>query len=217
MTPKNQGSAISIQAFQRMPYYLNYLRKLSAEGIETVSAPTVAAHFNYGEIQVRKDLAAVCSAQGKPRHGFAVKTLIDDIETMLGYRNSNEAALVGAGSLGRALLSYGGFEEYGLKISAAFDANPALAGSTVNGVAVLFPDQISAVCRRMAIRIGIITVPAPHAQTVCDQLIAGGVMAVWNFAPVHLSVPEGILVQNENMAASLAMLSKHLREKLQEN
>ena len=67
-------------------------------------------------------------------------------------------------------------------------------------------------CRRMKVHIGIITVPAAQAQIVCDQLVAGGVLAIWNFAPVHLSVPDHILVQNENLAASLAVLSKHLKK-----
>jgi redox-sensing transcriptional repressor len=67
----------------------------------------------------------------------------------------------------------------------------------------------------MNIHIGIITVPADRAQVVCDQLVAGGVLAIWNFAPVHLTVPDNILVQNENMAASLAILSKHLKDRLE--
>jgi redox-sensing transcriptional repressor len=108
-------------------------------------------------------------------------------------------------------LIHEGFKNYGLNIIAAFDTKPDCIGSEINGVKVLPADKISNLCRRMRIHIGIITVPAEQAQIVCDQLVAGGVLAVWNFAPVHLSVPDHILVQNENLAASLAMLSQHLK------
>jgi len=208
------GGSISMQAFQRMPYYLEYLRELESNGASTVSASNVAAYFHYTEIQVRKDFAAVCSSQGKPRQGFEVRMLINDIETVLGYRGANEAVLAGAGSLGRALLSYGGFHEYGLHIGAAFDTDPRLIGMEVGGIPILSAEEIVPYCRKRHTPIGIITVPATAAQGVCDQFIEGGIRAVWNFSPVYLHVPEGILLQNENMAASLALLSKHLREQM---
>ncbi|MBS7307264.1 MAG: redox-sensing transcriptional repressor Rex [Eubacteriales bacterium] len=206
--------AISVQAFKRMPYYLEYLKSLLNEGVATVSAPNVAAHFNFSEIQVRKDFASVSSSQGKPKQGFELRNLIKDIEEVLGYNNTDEAVLVGVGSLGRALMAYSGFEVYGLKIVAAFDTDENLVGSEVSGKKIIHASRISDMCRRMNVHIGIITVPALCAQTVCDQLVAGGVKAIWNFAPLHLSVPDNILVQNENMAASLALLSRHLREQM---
>ncbi|OJU15480.1 MAG: redox-sensing transcriptional repressor Rex [Clostridiales bacterium 43-6] len=209
-----ENHILSTQAIKRMPYYLQYLKKLAGEGIEIVSAPSIAAHFNFTEIQVRKDFSAVSTTKGKPKSGFTVKELIYDMESILGYHSVNQAVLVGVGQLGRALLSYRGFENYGLKIVVAFDQDPETAGSKIAGVNVFASEKISDLCRRMNIPIGIITVPETAAQTVCDQLIAGGVKAIWNFAPVHLSVPQNILVQNENMAASLALLSKHLEEKI---
>ena len=203
---------ISLQALHRLPYYLQYLKRLKQEGLETVSAQTAAAYFGYSEIQVRKDFSAVSSSPGKPKQGFEIRILIQDIENYLGCRNMNEAILVGAGSLGRALLSYTGFESYGLKIVAAFDNNNALIGTDINGKRVFPAERISELSRRLHTQIGIIAVPAEQAQLVCDQLVAGGIQAIWNLAPVHLTVPPQILVQNENMAASLALLSRHLRE-----
>lgn len=214
MEQKRTGETISIQTFRRLPYYLEYLKGLRAKGIDVVSSPTVAAYFHYSEIQVRKDFAAVASVPGKPRHGFDIPDMICAIETMLGYHNANDAVLVGAGSLGHALLSYGGFRDYGLHIVAAFDTDPGLIGTEISRISILSADKISDLCSRLRIHIGIITVPTASAQQVCDQLIAGGIQAIWNFSPVHLSVPEGILVQNENMAASLALLSRHLSEKI---
>ncbi len=209
------GKEISRETLKRLPIYWNYLRALPENGPENVSATTIATALDLYDVQVRKDLACV-SSKGKPKIGYATKELISDIETFLGYNNSDSAALVGTGNLGSALLSYMGFAEYGLDIRAAFDANPKVVGTVVNGKEIFPMSELQRVCKEMKIRIGIITVPADKAQEVCDELIAGGVMAIWNFAPTKLKVPAGILVQNENMAVSLAVLSKHLQEKLRE-
>ena len=214
-TPQQGVVSISRQALQRMPYYLQYLRKLQYSGVSLVAAPAVADALGFGEVQVRKDFAAVSSLKGKPKTGFQIAELISDMERFLGYHNAQQAALVGVGYLGRALLSYKGFEQHGLEIVVAFDSDTALIGQKVSGKHVLAPSQLSDMCRRMNIHIGIITVPASQAQVVCDQLVAGGVLAIWNFAPVHLSAPRHVLVQNENMAASLAVLSKHLKARLE--
>ena len=109
---------LSVQAIGRMPYYLDYLNELYSSGVTTVSAPNVAAHFGFSEIQVRKDFSAVSSIQGRPKHGFSIPELIDDMEMILGYRNCRDAVLVGAGSLGTALLEYDGFNKYGIDIVA---------------------------------------------------------------------------------------------------
>ncbi|MDF2472682.1 MAG: redox-sensing transcriptional repressor [Lachnospiraceae bacterium] len=205
---------ITTQALRRMPYYIQQLRMLQNENIETVSAPKIAELLNLNEVQVRKDFAAVSSSKGKPKAGFSVTELITNMENLLGYNNAEEAVLVGAGSLAHAILTYEGFKTYGLKIVAAFDINSAYIGTEINGTKVISAEKISDLCRRMKVYIGIITVPASQAQIVCDQLVAGGVLAIWNFAPIRLSVPDHILVQNENLAASLAVLSKHLKEKM---
>jgi redox-sensing transcriptional repressor len=208
---ENIRQAVTTQALHRMPYYIQQLRVLQEQKTETVSAPKIAELLNLNEVQVRKDFAAVYSTKGKPKMGFIVTELLASMEELLGYNNANEAVIVGAGSLAQAIMAHEGFQDYGLKIVAAFDVNMERIGSDINGVKVLPADKISNLCRRMKIHIGIITVPAVQAQVVCDQLVAGGILAVWNFAPVHLSVPDHILVQNENLAASLAVLSNHLK------
>lgn len=204
--------AVTTQALRRMPYYIQQLKLLQNEKIETVSAPKIAERLNLNEVQVRKDFAAVSSSKGKPKAGFSVSELLDNMEELLGYHNADEAVLVGTGILAQAILAHEGIQNYGLKIVAAFDLNPNCIGTEINGVKILPAEKISNLCRRMKIHIGIITVPAQHAQVVCDQLVAGGVLAIWNFTPVHLSVPDHILVQDENFAASFAVLSKHLKK-----
>ena len=204
---------ISRATLKRLPTYLSYLKALPSEASANISATALAAGLHMGEVQVRKDLALV-SDGGRPKIGYNREHLIADIENFLGYGNSNDAVLIGAGKLGRALLGYGGFAEYGLNIVAAFDANDTLIGTTNGGKPIMHLSRLGEVCQRYKIKIGIITVPAEYAQGVCDLLIENGILAIWNFAPKHLNVPDHILVQNENMAASLALLCKHLNEQM---
>ncbi len=206
---------LSRQAFLRMPYYLQYLNQLKQDGSRVVAAPAVAEALRLNEVQVRKDFASVSSTKGQPKKGFPIDGLISDMERCLGYHNVDQAALVGVGSLGQALMSYNGFAQYGLDIVLAFDNNDALVGQRICGKYVMSTNRLSDMCRRMQIHIGIIAVPDTQAQLVCDQLVAGGVLAIWNFAPVHLSAPPHILVQNENLAASLALVAKQLKSKLE--
>lgn len=206
---------VTVQALQRMPYYIQQLRILKEKKVETVSAPKIAELLNLNEVQVRKDFAAVCREKGKPKTGFLVTELLNNMEEFLGYHNVNEAVIIGTGSLARAIIADDSFQSFGLKIVAVFDTSPNQGDTEVCGVKILSSDKISNLCRRMQIHIGIITVPAGQAQIVCDQLVAGGILAIWNFASVHLSVPEHILVQNENLTASLAVLSNYLKKTLQ--
>lgn len=195
-----------------MPYYLQYLKEMRDDGRVEVSAPYLAQRFGMTEIQVRKDLAAVSSVQGKPKIGFKISPLIVDIENLLGYKHTNKAILVGAGSLGHALMGYKGFEEFGIEIVAAFDANEDKVGEEFAGKTIFSMNDLEKFCMDNPIQIGIITVPKIAAQRVCDTLVSVGIKAIWNFAQLHLIVPKGILVQNENMAASLALLFKHLND-----
>jgi len=213
----NRPVTLSRQAFLRMPYYLQHLNQLKQDGRTIVAAPAVAEALRLNEVQVRKDFASVSLTKGLPKKGFAIDGLISDMERCLGYHNVDQAVLVGVGSLGQALMSYKGFAQYGLDIVLAFDNNEALVGQKICGKYVLSTNRLSDMCRRMNIHIGIITVPDTQAQIICDQLVAGGVLAVWNFAPVHLSAPPHILLQNENLAASLALLAKRLEDQLEPN
>lgn len=200
---------VSNSVIRRLPVYLSYLKALPDDAPENISATTLATALCMGEVQVRKDLALV-SDGGRPKVGYRRESLVADIEQFLGYDNTNDAVLIGAGKLGRALLGYSGFSEYGLNIVAAFDERSELHGTQESGKPILPMSGLERLCTNRKILIGIITVPAAQAQDVCDLLIRYGIKAIWNFAPTHLDVPEGILVQNENMATSLAVLSKHL-------
>jgi len=208
---------ISIQTLKRLPNYLHYLQTLNNKEVTNISATTIANSLKLNEVQVRKDLAAVSMASGKPRTGFNINELIKGIESRLGYDSKDEAVIVGVGKLGQALFSYRGFQTYGLNIIAGFDSNPNLYNVTIEGKLILPMEKFVNLCQRMMIHIGIITVPADQAQSVCDLMLAGGIIAIWNFAPMNLRVPNGIFVKNENMSASLAMISQFLAEHFHES
>jgi redox-sensing transcriptional repressor len=209
----NKFRSVPKPTLERLPGYLNYLMACRKKELYNISATIMAEDLNLNHVQVRKDLALISSG-GRPRTGYIVGDLIDDIRHFLGYNKVNEAVLAGAGQLGKTLLSYGGFANYGLEIVASFDTNPETIGREINGKPVFPLEKLKDLCGRLNIHLGIITVPTDHAQQVCDLMVDSGILAVWNFAPVHLTVPEHVILQNENMAASLAILSNRLNERL---
>ena len=211
---KLEEKKVSKSVLKRLPIYLSYLKSIPDPVPENISATTLAAALGMGEVQVRKDLAIVSNG-GRPKIGYCRESLIDDIEQFLGYDHTTVAVLIGAGKLGQALMGYKGFDEYGLNILAAFDIAPKIK-KTEEGKPVYNISELAKFCRTHKVLMGIITVPAEGAQSVADQLIAGGIKAIWNFAPTHLDVPANILVQNENMATSLAVLSVHLQAQIKE-
>ena len=206
----NKKSILSKQALKRLPVYMSYLKSLDTQQVEYVSSSTVAEALDMNDVQVRKDLAAVCKTAGIPKKGFVVRDLIGGISDFLGYSHGNDAILIGAGNLGMALMSYRGFDNYGINIVAAFDSRPEV----IDNKKVFDISRLEEICKKLNVKIGIITVPDTAAQKVCDLLVKSGILAIWNFAPTHIKAPEEILVQNENMASSLALLSNHLREKM---
>ena len=205
---------ISKSVLRRLPTYLTYLKSIQDAESPYISATALANALGMGEVQVRKDLAMV-SDGGRPKIGYPRDLLIKDIEQFLGYDNTTDAVLIGAGKLGQALMAYKGFDDYGLNILAAFDARPKME-KTEEGKPVYDISKLASFCRTHKVLMGIITVPAESAQEVADQLIACGIKAIWNFAPKYLEVPPNILVQTENMATSLAVLSVHLQAQIKE-
>lgn len=209
-----ERTEISKSVLKRLPIYLSYLKSIPQGSQTYISATALANALSMGEVQVRKDLAMV-SDGGRPKVGYLLEGLKEDISRFLGYNNTTDAVLVGAGKLGQALLGYNGFEAYGLNILAAFDVDniPESGGEKKP---ILHMDKLEKFCRTHKILMGIITVPVAHAQEVCDRMIECGIKAIWNFAPIHLDVPSHILVQNENMATSLALLSMHLQAQIKD-
>lgn len=194
----------------RLPDYLSVLKNLDNAGVKSVSCQTIADCLNLNTEKVRKDIALISSSSGVPNKGRDIKSLIDDIETILGYKQIMNAVLVGVGSLGTAFFHYKGFEDFGLKIVAGFDTNQALIGKNkslpVYDVKELTKEKV----KELDAHIGIITVPGYAAQSVADLLVKAEIEGIWNFAPTKLNVPSNVIVSNINLATSLAVLSYQL-------
>lgn len=200
---------VSKATIGRLPIYLNYLKNTKLDS-ENISATTIAKKLGMGEVQVRKDLASVSGA-GKPKIGYKTAELIESLEEFLGVEEKRNVLIVGAGKLGRALLDYTGFKEYGLNVEAAFDIAVETEETTDFGKPVYPMSTFCKFVKNNNIKIGIITVPVSAAQQVCDLLVENGIKAVWCFAPCTLSHPEDVVVQYENMALSLAYLNKKIQ------
>ena len=199
---------VSRATMGRLPVYLKYLKNTDPS-TENISATALAKELGLGEVQVRKDLGAVSGA-GRPKTGYRISELIEVLENFLGHNENGNVVIVGAGKLGRALLDYGGFRDYGLDIMAAFDKAVNAPETSNLGKPVYSMDMLDGFCRENNIRIGVIAVPAHSAQEVCDRFIKNGIRAIWCFAPCTLTVPDDIPVQYENMALSLAYLNKKI-------
>ena len=201
-------SGITKATLGRLPHYLQFLRELSVDDVPYISATVIAKKLSLGEVQVRKDLSAVSGA-GKPKVGYKTVDLIKTLEAHLGQGDMTNAVLVGAGKLGKALLEFDDFEDYGVKIIAAFDCNETAIRYN-RSIEILPMNDFDEYCKQNNVRIGIITVGTGSAQNVCDQMIKSGITAIWNFAPCNLDVPDGILLKQERLALSLAYLNNKL-------
>ncbi|HUJ68338.1 MAG TPA: redox-sensing transcriptional repressor Rex [Syntrophorhabdales bacterium] len=195
---------------RRLPIYYQYLKKMQAEsGLDHISSTRIGNDLNILPIQVRKDLQ-ITQALGKPKLGYGVRELMATIEAFLGWNNTTDGYLVGVGNLGSALLGYQGFKESGLNVIAAFDVDEQKVGTEIHGTRVLHVSKLPNLIKRMGIKIGILTVPAQSAQSLADTMIKAGIRAIWNFSPVKLNAPPHVVIQHENLASSLAVLSKKL-------
>jgi len=198
-----------VPTLKRLPLYLRLLRKMKESGEEYASGAVVARELGLDPIVVRKDLA-ITGAVGRPRLGFKMDEIIAAIEDFLGWTNTTDAFLVGVGSLGTALLGYQGFEQHGMRIVAAFDSNPAIIGKKIKNKVILDVNKMPEMAKRMLVQIGVLTVSPGDAQSVADAMVEGGIRGIWNFTPVTLDVPDHVILQREELASSLAVLSHRL-------
>ena len=195
---------------ERLPGYLNFLRMKTGPEYERISSTVIAQEMNLSAITVRKDLAYIAS--GRPRIGHRHEELIERIAEVLGSGECNSAVLVGVGNLGHALLCYKGFSHYGMSVLAGFDVDGKLIGTEINGKTVYHINNLYSFVHRTGASIGIIAVPAPCAQEVCDRMVAAGIRGILNFAPAHLRAPANVVVRHEDFAVSLALLAVRMEK-----
>lgn len=209
MTVPADIQGIPDATLRRLPTYGHLLRRLAQQNQEFVSCTQIGGALHLDPTQVRKDLA-VTGVIGRPKVGYKVLELCEKVEDFLGWTNTQDAVLIGVGSLGTALLGYKPFADNGVRIVAAFDTDAAKVDEMVHETPVFPLEKLPNLVERMKIHVGIVTVPVENAQTVCDLLVLSGIRAIWNFAPTALHVPDGVIVQNENLFSSLAILSSKL-------
>lgn len=210
--PNRTGKRPSIR---RLPMYLKTLRQFHNAGREIVSSAHLARELNVPQINVKKDLE-ITGATGKTGVGYMVKSLIYHIESFLGWNNTTDAFLVGAGNLGQALMGYQGFQQHGLRITAAFDTDIALIGKQIDKIPVFPLNKLTNLASRMHVHLAILTVPALCAQDVCEQLVKADIRGIWNFTSEPLKVPPTVIVHQEDLTAGLAELSVRIKQLLTE-
>lgn len=194
---------------RRLPWYLAHVAILRQEGVENVSSRTLGRDLAVDPSQIAKDLSFI-NIKGKTRIGYDVAELEKALRHFLGFGTSHNAVMVGAGSLGAALMHDSGLQRYGLNIVAGIDTDPRLAGTDIGGIPVYRPESLAALVEELGIRIGIIAVPVEFAQQAADQLVEAGVKALWNFTPRRIRVPQGVVVANTSIYSHLAVMYNRL-------
>lgn len=194
---------------RRLPWYLAYLSTLNADDTEYISTTRIAEALNVDPSQIAKDLSFL-GIRGKTRIGYQVDALIVKLRDFLGFDQHHNAIMMGAGSLGGALIADSGLQRYGLNIVAGIDVNPEIIGTRINGVEIFAPDQINRLVKELNAVIGIIAVPVNSAQSVSDELANAGIKAIWNFTPSRLRVPEGVVIANTSIYSHLAVMYNRL-------
>ena len=205
MIGKNR-KRISESTIRRLSHYLRTLSVLEKEGIETISSKDLAYREKLTPAQVRKDLSFFGSF-GTRGLGYPVRELRRQIAGILGINRSWRIALFGVGNIGSALVSYKEFARQGFQIVKLFDNDQRKIGSNHKGIVISDVRNMSQEIREAGIEMAVVAVPATVAQYIVDDIVASGIKAILNFAPVNLKVPEEVYLRNENMSMELEYLS----------
>lgn len=194
----------------RVSLYLRQLEALQNQGMATVSSSQLGTSLGINDAQVRKDLAFF-GQFGHPGIGYRIEELAATLRRILGIDRDQPLALIGLGNLGRALLRYRGFRNRGFHIVALFDNDPQKVGARHDHLTVRSTDDLARVIAELHISLAVLSVPSEVAQGVADQLVAGGILGIFNFAPMPLVVPPSVSV----VAVDLSVQLEHLAYKIQ--
>lgn len=210
MSNDDPYSKVPEPALRRLPWYLAYLKLLKNQGEKIISSTQIAKKLNVSASQIAKDLSYV-NISGKTRVGYDVDQLIDVLDIFLGFRTLHKAVVFGVGSLGAALLSDSGLEQYGLRIIGGFDIDENVVNNKIYEIPVYHYDDFIEKNKELKADIGILTVPSGVAQEVADYMIEGDIKAIWNFTPFRIRVPDDIVLQNTSLYAHLAVMFNRLK------
>ena len=205
-------SRVSDAVVRRLPMYYRHLRELEKAGVVRISSQELGERMNLTASQIRQDINCF-GGFGQQGYGYHVSNLKERIGEILGLNHDYHVIIVGAGNIGRAVANYPSFAKEGFHIQAMFDVSAALVGIDVHGILVQPMEKLDAWMQAHKVDIAVLSVPSAMAQEIADQLVRGGVRAIWNFAPVDLALPEGIAVNNVHLSDSLHILSYRMNEK----
>ena len=196
-------------SLRRLPWYLAYIKLLQTKGEEYVSSTQIAKEIGVDSSKIAKDLSFI-NISGKTRVGYEINSLVAVLEEFLGFTSMHKAFIFGVGSLGAALMQDSGLSQYGLEVVAGFYVKPELAGTFINHIPVYPLSQFAQKQKELGVQIGILTVPIDKAQSATEEMIAGGIKAIWNFTPYRIRVPKHIVIQNTSIYAHLAVMFNRL-------
>ncbi|MCH7843374.1 MAG: redox-sensing transcriptional repressor Rex [Chloroflexi bacterium] len=215
MAPNSESrqsrSEVPEVVINRLPQYVRILNRLLDEGTGVVSSQQLGEKLQVTPAQIRKDLSYF-GRFGKQGRGYSVSDLLDHLRQILGINSPWNVAVVGVGRLGRAILSYPGFNPDGFHLVAAFDLSNSVVGETVGGLVVRTMEELDDVVEREKISIAIVAVPVEYTQDVVDQLVACGVRAILNYAPITPQVREGIRIRNIDPVLSLQSMTYYISD-----
>jgi len=202
---------ISMAVIRRLPKYHRYLGDLLDKDVQRISSKELSEIIGFTASQIRQDLNNF-GGFGQQGYGYNVEALHNEIGNILGLNKVYNAVLIGAGNLGQAIANYAGFRKAGFKIKALFDANPRMIGLKIRDFEVLDSDNLEVFVEENNIDIAILCIPKNGAQDTVDRLVKAGIKGIWNFAPIDLEVPNGVIVENVNLTESLFTLSYLMKE-----
>ena len=206
---------VSLQTVQRLSVYRKVLEELDRDGTEYVHSHELAALVGVTPAQLRRDLASF-GTFGNISRGYNVFEMSRTISRILGTNETQNVALFGVGDLGRALLSYRGFEERGFHIAVAFDVDSEKVGRVFAGRRCYHVDQLEQVLREFEVHVAILATRPEGLQTLVDRVCASGVHGVLNFVPKRVSVPVDCHVEESDIASQLELLSFLSRSEAQD-
>ena len=193
----------------RLPVYLRALSRLTQEGHEITSSHELGKRLGISSAQIRKDLSHF-GEFGKQGTGYTVSTLSTELQRILNVNREWKVALVGVGDLGRALAHYGGFAHRGFRITHLFDADSDKIGQKIDDLEVRSIDELDGTIQKNEIKVAMLATPADAAQDVTDRLVKAGIQAILNYAPIVVSVPEGVRIQYIDPVIHLQRMAYYL-------
>lgn len=209
---KHDKKQIPQRVVSRLAMYFRVLSQLDAAGVERISSRELGEMMSITPSQIRQDLSYF-GEFGQQGYGYRVKYLYEEICKILGLKEQHTMILIGVGNLGRAIASYTNFRNRGFYLIAAFDVREEIIGKRFNDLVIKPMHELGSFLDENKIDIAVLTVPASQAQEIANRLVEKGIKGIWNFAPIKLEVPEGVVVEHVHISDSLYSLSFRLREK----